>query len=347
MLRLSRPISFLLLVMGMAVSGLIACCFLPHDRYIFFQAIAAESDYSVPLKWIYERIHHDSTAIDIAFIGTSHTQSGVKSALVESTLHAHGNPSRVVNFALPFLGRDLEYLLVKELLESRNIHELVIEVQESEPIYPHPCFSRLADPAELLRSPILINTGYFLNLASLPQRQVSMFMRSLFPSLFGLHPTFDSSNYAGHHWDDSYAMHTRQGFDNPRTAVHPPEFFDPYVVNLRRAEDQNHALARHLSFLPFRHNVLYRYNWLYLDAMVALARQHQAKITFLYLPSFHGPDAPNDAAELARLGPILVPRQALEDTGLWQNVGHFNAAGAEQVSRWLGAVLSQSSGTAP
>ncbi len=347
MRRLSRTISFLSLILAVALMGMVACCFLPHDRYIHFQAVAAESDYAMPLKWIYERIHNDQTPIDIAFIGTSHTQSGVNSATVESTLRAHGNSSHVVNFAIPFLGRDLECLIVKELLTTRSLRTLVVELQESEPIYPHPSFPRLADPGELLRSPIFLNTGYVTNLINLPQRQVSLFIRSVFPSLFGLHSAFDPMDYAGHHWDDTYAMHTHHGFDNPRIAVHPPEFFDPYVVNLRRAEAQNHALARQLAFLPFHHNLLYRYNWSYLDAMISLARQGRANIIFLYLPSIHGPDAPYDAPEFARSGPILVPHETLENTALWQNVGHFNAAGAEQLSRWLGTVLSQASDSRP
>jgi hypothetical protein len=344
MRRLSRPLPFLALTLMVALAGSIACCFLPHDRYILFQTVAAESDYSFPLKWIYERIYDDPTAIDIAFVGTSHTQSGVNSAVVESTLRAHGDPAHVVNFALPFLGRDLEYLIVKELLTTRTIRQLVIELQESEPIYPHPAFQRLADPADILSAPMLLNTGYLLNLVTLPQRQVSLFARSCFPSLFGLHPAFAPADYAGPHWDDTYAMHTRQGFDNPRTAVHPPAFFDPYVLNLRRAAAENQALARWLEFLPFRHNLLYRYNWHYLEAMIALAQQHKVGIVFLYLPSFNGPDSPDDVAAFSRLAPVLVPRQALENAALWQNVGHFNAAGAEELSRWLGTMLSQAPG---
>ncbi len=340
MSRFARPLPFLALTLAVTLAGSIGVCLLPHDRYIQFQTVALESDYTLPLKWMYERIHDDPTAIDIAFIGTSHTQSGVNSALVESSLREAGDGAHVVNFALPFLGRDLEYLIARELIGTRNLRELVIELQESEPKDPHPSFQRLADLGDIVAAPMLLNTRLFETLINLPQRQMSLFLRSLFPQLFGLAARFDPSRYAGPHWDDSYAMHTRQGFDNPRTAVHPAAFFDPYVLNLQRAAAEDQALARRLAVLPFRHNLLYRYNWRYLDAIIALARDHRVKLVFLYLPSFRGPDAPAELADLVPSGPVLAPRQALEDVSLWQNVGHFNAAGAEQVSRWLGRRLA-------
>ena len=222
MRRFSGPMGFLGTILFVAVAGLAVLCVLPHDRYIHFQAVAAESDYALPLKWIYERIHDDPTAIDIALIGTSHTQSGVNSALVETSLRTVGDPAHVVNFALPFLGRDLEYLIARELLDSRPVQTLVIELQEDEPTAPHPSFQRLADPGDILSAPLLVNSRLFETMANLPQRQAALFLRSLAPSWFGLSPDFQAATYAGPHWDDTYAMHTHQGFDNPRTAVHPP-----------------------------------------------------------------------------------------------------------------------------
>ncbi len=341
MLFLSRPLVLLLTTLGIAVFGMLACCFLPHDRYIRFQTVATESDYYVPLKWIYERIHFDTTPIDIAFVGTSHTQSGVKSEVVDAALREHHADLHSVNLALPVPGRDIEYLLAKELIESRPIRTLVIELQEDEPIDPHPCFQRLADGWDLLSAPVLWNSGLVDNFVRLPERNLALFIRSWFPTLFGLHRRFDSADYVGPYWDDTYAMHTREGLGDPRTVIHPPAFFDPYIANLKKVAEQNSALARRLSILPLRDNLLYRYHIIYLRAMIALAREHGVKVVFLYLPSLHGQEEPHDAAEFRQSGPILVPHAALEDIGLWQNVGHFNAFGAVQVSRWLGGVLAE------
>src|SRR6516162_4984593 len=62
---------FLLLFLAGTVVALAGMIVLPQDRYLRYQAL---NDHSAPQAyWIYERIHFDSTPIDVAFVGTSRT----------------------------------------------------------------------------------------------------------------------------------------------------------------------------------------------------------------------------------------------------------------------------------
>ena len=86
------------------------------------------------LGWIYERIHYDPTPIDVAFVGTSHTLNGMDGGRVAEILarsglrEANGGCVTVANLAVPEYGRNLHWLIGKELLSTRPVKVLVIEV---------------------------------------------------------------------------------------------------------------------------------------------------------------------------------------------------------------------------
>jgi hypothetical protein len=334
--RLQQPLPFLAVVASVAVAVLVGLTLLPHDRYIRFQQMAQESVQYLRAKWIYERIHYDPTPIDVAFIGTSHTQSSIDAELVEQTLRQHGRDWHVVNFAIPRLGRDLHYEIARELLESRHISRLVVELQESEARAPHPAFVSLADVNDVIDAPLVINVDYFDNAARLPLRQTELFFRTLFPVLFNLNRIFDPADYEGAYWNDTYQVH---GFTAARTSVFPVEHFEKPVAELRRVFDAKQALGRKLRVPFVRHSLPYRYNLLYLEKLLDLARRSGVEIVFYYMPYFSGPKQPADRELVASYGPILTPQALLEDPSLWQNEDHFNVYGARKASRWIAEAL--------
>src|SRR5262249_23570762 len=161
------PYRFLAMTATLTAALVVAACFLPHPRYLRF-AILQDSAV-LKAGWIYERIHFDPTPTEIVFLGTSHTVFGIDSATVERQFHAiTGRDMHVVNFALQHLGRDTHFLIAQEILRTRPVKLLVIEVQEDEPRDLHPAFGALADPSDLLSAPVLVNVRYFDNVAHLP-----------------------------------------------------------------------------------------------------------------------------------------------------------------------------------
>ena len=328
------PLRFLALMMTTAAAVLIGLVLLPGDRYLRFKQVSSESIHYLRAKWIYERIHFDSTPIDIAFIGTSHTQSAIDSRIVEESLVERGKKLHAVNFAIPHLGRDLHYLIVRELLENRQVGELVVELQEFEARAPHPAFQRLAEVHDLATAPIVINTGFFESLVRLPLRQGELFVRAHRDERATM---FDGAGYEGVHWDDTYLLH---GVSTPRTSTHSAADLDERAASLRKALVEKEVMARRFSVSGARCSLLNRYNRIYLRDLLDLARRHGVHVTFLYLPFFHGPDQPAEAAFFREFGETLTPRDVLDDASSWLNVDHLNVFGARRASRWIGQRLA-------
>lgn len=330
-----RPLPLLAVAALLAAILLMLVTLLPHAPYVRFQQLSRESVHYQRVKWIYERIHFDRRPIDIAFIGTSHTQSGVNSAIVEAALAAQGDPRHVVNFAVPHLGRDLEYLIARELIEQRRIDTLVIEVQQVESRSPHPGFQRLATLTDIAAAPLLINTGVVDNLARLPMRQLELFAATVRPDWFGIQAEFHADNYEGPHFDDTYRLH---GIAAVRTVVHARADFNKELHDIRADIAKKKALARYADFGPLN-NALYRYNDIYLSKMVELAQQHSVKLVFMYLPFLGADPVPERQAWLAQRGDVIVPLAVIADEKLWQNADHLNFYGARTLSTWLAAML--------
>ncbi|MEW5787680.1 MAG: hypothetical protein AB1899_07485 [Pseudomonadota bacterium] len=336
-LEKTTPSAFLIAAMATCLAVVLVLLALPHDRYIRFQQIAAESVHYLRIKWIYERIHFDREPIDIAFIGTSHTQSGIDEARLESRLALNGSTAHVVNFAIPHLGRDIEFLVARELLENRPVKTLIIELQETESRAPHPGFQRLGSVTDILSAPLLINTDLFTTLSHLPLRELQLAYASLFPASAGLQSAFLQDHYEGHHWNDTYQLH---GIPKPRTSHPDPAVFSRQVSQLRAEQQEKENLARHFDALPLGHNLLYRYNEIYLDKIVSLAHQHGAEVKFLYLPVFGATSPPRAYAHLGVAGELLDPRTPLRSEALWLNGDHLNYYGANTLTDWVADQLS-------
>ena len=149
------------------------------------------------LGWIYERIHFDPTPIDVAFIGTSHTMNGIDAGAVAEAITQVSNGSssgshavHVTNLAIPEYGRNLHWLIARELLENRKVGMLVLEIFETETRKPHPLFVYPAEVSDVLDAPLFVNLNYFHDTVRLPYRQLSLFIKTQWPEQFGLRERF-------------------------------------------------------------------------------------------------------------------------------------------------------------
>lgn len=330
--------AFLLWFMGTTLAAMLALALLPHDGYVRYQLVSQESVHYLRLKWIFERTHFDSTPIDVAFIGTSHTQSGVDDARVEARLRELGVAQHVVNFAVPHLGRDLEYVVVRDLLEHRRVRTLVVELQETEARAPHPGFQRLGQAHDFVQTPWLLNTGLFENLVRLPLRQAKYALASAMPRAFDVQPGFDPATYEGPHWNDTYVAH---GFTEARTRQKGWDYHQAELEQLRRETDGKEALARRLDALPLQDNLMFRYNEIYLRRIAELARDKGAQVIFLYLPAPDTRRLPRVARWTPQYGTLLDARELLQSSTLWQNADHLNVYGAHAVSDWMADQLAR------
>ncbi len=335
------PLRFLALVMALVVMSVLGICLLPHDRYVQFSAL--HDGAVVKAGWIYERIHFDDTPIDVMFVGTSHTVFGVNSAQVEQAYgDATGQQLHVVNFGLPHLGRDIQYLVAREAIETRRVKLLVIEIADDESRSLHPAFFELATPRELLEAPILINPLYLDNLSRLPLRQVSLFLQSALPGWMGTNPDFDRAKYRGPNWDDTYQERGSVAYPilnaPPRLQVHTSTELEAQHKHYVRLQQDK------LQLPGFMQNLAYRANLLYLQWIVELARQHDVAVQLLYLPVYHAPASPLFAGYYAQFGKLWYPDMIYAEINNWLDVNHLNFQGSSALSHWLGVRIAEEQG---
>jgi hypothetical protein len=339
MSRPALPLRFLLAISGVAMSIIAALCLLPHDRYVRFLSVT--DPVAVKQGWIYERIHYDPSPIDVVFIGTSHSVFGINSGKVEAACRASGGGHCAsVNFALQHLGRNLNWLEAREVLQYRRPKLLVIEVQEYEPRAMHPAFPYFAESGDLLAAPLIINTTYFADLARLPLRQLSLFGQSMVPSLFGTRLRFEPALYRGAHWEDTYAQ-----FGSPERPILHPEprttIHTAAELEYERAHPQG-AESGAPKLPPMFRPLEYRATFIYLDMIMALAREKGVAVRFLYMPSFGISKAPDFASYYHANAPMwMMPPDIINNAALWSDVGHLNSNGADAFSTWLGGKIAK------
>ena len=182
---------------------------LPHDRYIRYQQLTDSDLFRT--RWVYERIHYDKTPIDVAIIGSSRVEAAISAPILEKELSEKlGRPIHVANLAIPQEGRNLHYLVARELMENHPETRIILLSVVEKADLTHPAFRYLADPIDVLQAPLLLNHYYFLDAAFLPYRQMSYFVQTHFPAWFGVSRTF-RTDYMGTGMDTTHSFYLPSG----------------------------------------------------------------------------------------------------------------------------------------
>jgi len=325
---------------GLAILLLVGLVFLPHDRYIRFQDFRIEA--YARLGWIYERIHFDPTPIDVAFVGTSRTMNGVDAAAVAALMSERSGPGtrplHAANFGIPGYGRNLHWLIARELLENRKVGVLVLEIFENETRKPHPLFVYPADVSDVLGAPALINLSYVHDIMRLPFRQLSLFVKSLWPEGFGLKRRFDPARYDGETVDNTRFVHVNGRALTPlRDGRIDPAVLDA-IASSRNKEKNVHMMGRLLDDLE------YHFPRYYVRQILDLADRNRVPVKFLYLTSYGRPNMPYDSNLYEGRGEIITVNDILAKKENWGDIDHLNLYGAAELSARLATMLAQDHG---
>jgi len=321
-----------------ALLTLVGLVSLPHNDYVRFNSLTDKE--VVKLGWIYERLHFDTTPIDVVFVGSSHTLFGVDSEQVEKSALESGTALNVVNFGLAHLGRNMQWLLAKEAIETRSLRMIVIELQYDESRALHPAFFAVAKAADVIQAPVIINTSFASDIARLPARQASLFLRSVMPGVIGAQTKFQASLYRGAHWDDTYVE--RGSLAHPLKDIPPrihglkPEKIDAERASWERLRSSKLKLPQRITFLETRAN------FQYLTAIVDLAHARGVQVRFVYLPTYGDPSTPENAAFYAGLASTWgPPAEVFAPLAHWHDINHLNYSGALALSSWTGRQLAK------
>jgi hypothetical protein len=326
---LSRPRAVALLAV-LAV-GFALCCLLvvllPHDRYIRYQQFAKSDLFRS--RYVYERIHYDKTPIDVAIIGTSRVEAAISPVILEQELsQKFGRPIHVANLAIPDEGRNLHFLLVRELLQYHPETRMILLSVSERADVTHPAFRYLGDAKDLVTAPFLLNHYYFLDVSFLPYRQMSLFGQSLLPNWFGLHRTL-RSDYEGAAFDPTFSFYLPSGKLVNRNASTPTEKLTTGAArrNLSLGGTWHPDSAWHILNNPVEP--------VYTERLVEVAKQHCAEVIFVHLPYFQGPPDIYDQAYYRKLSPLLDASAFDRDPEVYGDLEHFNRRGTERIAPWL------------
>jgi hypothetical protein len=300
---------------------------LPHDRYIRYQQLNDSDLFRT--RWVYERIYYNKTPIDVAIIGSSRVEAGISAPVLEKELTQKlGRSVHVANLAIPEEGRNLHYLIARDLIERHPETRIILVSVVEQANLSHPAFRYLADGGDLLHAPLLINHFYFLDAAFLPYRQMSYFVQTHFPAWFGVRRSFLQDDVEAA-MDTTHSFYLPSGKLVDRDAVAPAEKLTAGSKQLIKSYgDEWHPP----SYWNAVNNPL---ETEYTKELVDVAKAHCVEVVFVRLPFYKSPPHMYDETFYRNLGPLLDAQQLSEDPRSYSDPGHFNRYGIDLTSQWL------------
>lgn len=294
---------------------------LPKDRELAFANM--REDY-IKGRWYYDRLFEDERPVDVAFIGTSHTNGNIRDDLVEALLREdYGLDVHVANLGLPEHGRNLHYVVARDLFANKSPRLLVLEVKSYESRRSHHLFGRLARVDDIVLPALFVNPSIFRDVLSGLRWQIEQYV--LPEERLG---------------DVELEPH---GFHNNDRGVRlTAEEMAPLARKRHRIAVESHLGERFdgIEFAYPRH---------YVHRIIEMAQQSGTEIAFLYLPFFGAAETPRDYQRYLETGEVwLPPRRIFDDPGFWKDPGHLNTWGATELAPWLAQQVGRAlDGNAP
>jgi hypothetical protein len=329
--RAGALLAGLILLVAALCAGAIA---LPHSRYIRFQQFAT-GDFA-RVRWVYERLNYDRTPIDVAVFGTSRIEAAVSGPKVQKALTAAaGHPVHVANLAVPWAGRDTQLVLFRELLRTHPEVRLVVLEWAGRDRISHPAFRDIADWQSIVGAPTWINYYWLGNVAYLPLRNMSLFVQSVAPSLFGMTPRFDARHYARYRGAD---MDTTEAYrlDNDKLIEH---------ARYANRDDLEKAVGGPKS--PPHQPLLVRLTGgdadiIGTNAIAQISAELDRRcigLVFLHVPDYKEGDLNQLGRPDAKTPILSAPTSIAQDWRDYINAMHLRTAGIARITAWLPQAL--------
>ena len=313
-------------VLAIAFALAVGACLLPENEYQRWQLL--DGTIHAHLRWIYERSNFDPTPIDVAFVGPSRMGAGVDAPLLAKALADQGLPANVVNFSLPETGRNINLIIVEQLLRYKRPKLLVLGVTEKPSRTGHSTFKYVAPVSAIVNPGYVGDLNYFSDLIYLPFRQMRLFIADLFPDGSGLSKQFSPRDYLGSN------VQTTGSVVLPDGTIKEGET----PASMYELERGVHKLERgmHPPLLPARFaDIEFGDERHYIREIANLARAKGVRVAFLALPYYGGPSKLQEQAFYDQYGPVWNAGYLSDHAELYADYGHLTHDGADQLTQWL------------
>ena len=148
-----------ILFLALPITGL-AFLFLPdYDKAFAWHFI--KGDCGGHGARMYDRIYENTKPVDMAFLGSSHIISALNDEQIEDSIQSQGIDLHFANLGYCRLGRNMTYVLFKELMKKKQTKYVILEVRNDEDRYSHPMFPYLAKSEDIWNPVILFNRDLF------------------------------------------------------------------------------------------------------------------------------------------------------------------------------------------
>jgi hypothetical protein len=300
---------------------------IPYSRKY---AYLSKSNEDCNTSWIYHRLFENPTNIDIAFIGTSHTGCGIDDGLIEKNINTElGKVVNVANIAYCGGGRNLDYLLIKDLIKEKKPKVIVIELKNDNYLI-HKDYGIMANGYDLWFPPAF-PSNYISTIYSGTKSRLNLLRENIIfgPVLeIGLEREKDGSIAMKKEYKDKLPHKKKKKVVFTISPKGNHSFYGVFKDSI--SEDQ---IKEHLK----NKQEVQDGDIDCIRKMVNIANENKTKIVFLYIPSygnyFHDQLS---VSEYSKMGTILFPPEKIFDTkGLWYDHEHFNIYGARAFSNWL------------
>ena len=301
-------------------SAILLFCINP-DKQFSYRFV--EGECSNKAGWIYDRVFLSHKGLDVVFIGASQTACAVKDELIERRLvKLTGDSLGVASLGYCRGGRDIQYVMLKDVFRHNTPRLVVVEVTEDEPKKSHPVFPYLAETEDLIGSAVFFNQRYIVSL----WKGLVIRYEYLRANLFG------TCRYSG----DPAANY---GYI-PNSATAGQDLLQQNRLSWER--------RLHKSKPAFLRTAELHYSQYYLEKIVKMAGKYNSRVMFLYMREsgsrLQEPMLLDYYRNLAEI--IILPDSVFANPVNWADATHLNDSGAtlasEQIARQLIGVFSGS-----
>ncbi|HBS88454.1 MAG: hypothetical protein A2W91_15000 [Bacteroidetes bacterium GWF2_38_335] len=308
---------FLKLILFFAGFAVLVAALFSISPDVRFRYNFIKGDCDAQGSWIYETMRGNDKP-GIVFLGSSHTLNAVNEKIIMDELKKTGTDTvSVANFGYCRYGRNLQYVLLKDLIKSNKPKMVIFEVTSEEPASSHPVFGYLAEPVDVFSAPLLLNFDYFRDI------YYSFIMQtSYIKSISGMQ-NYDFEKVrrkSGYHWANKVipknelvksGRKRRQKFDG-------------------KSQDFFTRLEKKLPDF-------------YLEKVISVCRENNIRIIFLYLPSYGLQDIlPVDYEFYNKNGLFWnPPSEIFNNFDNWADDSHLNVSGAGKISVWLSEKIAE------
>lgn len=266
-------------------------------------------------SWIHDRIFSNPTPVDIAFIGSSHTKSAIKETVLEDKLQQEGLPMHAANLGYCRFGRNMNYVIIKDLLKHKKVKYLVLEFRVEEERLSHLDFPYVADARDVLAPVFFFDQHYFSDIYEAGIVRFEYFKHKL---LHTLPPIVTDT--ASH----SFTVSDQVADSNE-------------LFNVKREK------ATH-TYVPTKLEnwVNNRFPEQYIQKILTLAHNNGCRVFWVFLPSYGDMQPPHLFDRYKPYGTVLIPPDSIyNNPHNWHDDSHLNDYGAIQFSAWMAQALSQ------